>query len=125
MNSLNQEAAEILETAADLYESGALEWIAGREDSVDQISGQKFACAFGAAKTARNINAHRLIAFHRAGEVVYKKLPPEVKKPLPAHYVANWNEVIYWNDQTLPGQAAVVEVFKLAAKDLRNGEETP
>lgn len=120
--------ADILETTADRFESGELNWSQGNFEVIEY--GQARHCAIGGlAKTSGEECTWRykpVVA--AAAEAIRPHISRQVEKHLRKEYPAPFdtaafpaeNLVIIFNDQLAQDVSEVVEVMKLAAKDLRN-----
>jgi len=121
--------AEVLETTADRFESGELLWYAGDFEVTDD-KGQKRHCAIGGLCMTSGEDWHRsskpVVA--AAAEAMRPHISRQVsdllsKEGSRASDVVRFaaeNLVITFNDRLARDVSEVVEVMKLAAKDLRN-----
>jgi hypothetical protein len=100
--SIEEEAARILEQGADAWESGTISWVQGAFGSRDHG-----VCADGMCRlqilggTIAPKYAYYIHAMQALGSRAY-------------------NDVIGWNDTPGRTKEEVIELFKQAAKDLRN-----
>jgi hypothetical protein len=119
------EPAEILEKAADLYESEQIDWCQGQAYGLSWPKGMVSACAMGAIYLASGykirgggyvVNNPREVAAHdsfrqgrRAIHELEIFLDPECSRT-----------VAGWNDQPERTKEEVIQAMKDCAKDLRN-----
>lgn len=125
------DAAELLETTADRFESGVYEWIRHGLESDEGY------CFIGALSyTAIGQAAYEVEEIRQAAAAMIKVADPRMEKmrkiyeeACAAHYpgcldgfFAEYAELIvaHWNDTEVKDKAEVVEVMKQAAKNLRN-----
>lgn len=118
----NTQIAEVLEAAADLFESEKLGWIQGVETKVDSFGLRvTAACAIGAISQAR-VNGIRI---RWANEALYRAALLAVTNYLNERpgRLAGEMSIPGWND--MPGRTVgeVIDLFKTVAKDLRNNNE--
>ena len=126
MDSEQEQAAELLEKAADGYESGRYYWTRGRYGRM--VFGTQAYCSLGAL--AHEQGQHPLTGFvDEANPVMVRAVESLAKQIQPgSKWGCNvWNTpggvVVGFND-TLPsdnGKQQVIDRMKHAAKDLRNG----
>lgn len=120
MDSDREAAAELLERAADGFESGRYYWTKGRYHRV--VFGTHAYCSMGAL-AHENGQADRALG-HRTVPVEFaaKALAGQVN---PYSHLMGGDVVVRWNDGIHPlharSKADVIEAMKQAAKDLRNG----
>lgn len=125
--------AEALEKAADMLESEEVQWIRGDfEEELDPIKGRWGYCAMGALCKASGENWRRQ---HPVAEEALQYIKPYViglvmeaarhdtcnPDILPS--IEEWNAesaLLMFNDRIVEGKEQVIEVMKLAAKDVRN-----
>lgn len=133
MNRLNQRVAEALEKAADMLESEEVQWLRGDfEVLLDGDTDLMGYCAVGALCKASGETWHLqhpvttgAVGFIKPHiiESVWEIARHETCNPnlLPSR--EDWDPesaVIMFNDRIVEDKAGVIEVFKLAAKDVRN-----
>lgn len=143
-------AAEVLEQAADAYDSGQMAWCTLQEEdpAADIIDGRVVTarCAFGAMHWAAEGMGYlhqpwsRSMAspdrwhggiLHVAAQAVVHAVDMPLTVPcLPGLPINSPpNRIMVWNDHLDPtlhrGKTTVIEAFKLAAKDLRNAACSP
>lgn len=139
MNPTPSETADLLERAADLYESEQIDWCRGSwgtsvnfNDSDTAVHGQ-FHCAEGALLRAAGFSLEQIEASQRgvrlgeAAEVYELLATPVVRAGIEAvnghlgHYVGR--RLYHYNDQLGArfAKQTLIQVFKETAKDLRNG----
>ena len=111
-------AAEVLEKAADLFESSKLKWIQGSLGDLETT-----ACAYGGVRVAAGCTAESNLNVERSVwglivwglvEILADRLGME---PNCGPIVGTIAE---WNDQKGRTVAEVIDLYKEAAKDLRN-----
>lgn len=124
--------ADILETTADRFESGVLDWSQADFEEIDPFDGQVRNCAIGGLcrvsgedwnrankpVVAAAAEAMRPHIFHQVEDYLKREAPHgdwTNMDTFPAE-----NLVITFNDQVAKDMSEVVEAMKLAAKDLRN-----
>jgi len=121
--------AEVLETTADRFESGDLSWYQGDFEVIKD--GQAHHCAIGglAITSGEDWNRANKPVVAAAAEAMRPHISRQVLKhlrkesPLINFRIADFpaeNIVITFNDLLAQDVSEVVEVMKLAAKDLRN-----
>jgi hypothetical protein len=129
-----EETAEILEKAADLYESGRLNW--GRHELYDEIENE--GCLLGALSIVSNDLGRYL---YYEGELTPLRPAPSQTFLDARHALADTiratvdlndldldedydSEVVYvFNDRRTKTQEQAVELLKQAAKDIRNSQK--
>jgi hypothetical protein len=122
---MNDEAiAEVLEKAADGYESGRYEWCA-RAGFLPGESVPKMCISVATAVAAGQllVNDNHILEHVTLGSSQYIEamaLSNAAAKALVKHLELFF--LVNWNDYHASGQAEVVEVLKTTAKKLRNGE---
>lgn len=126
-------SAEALEKAADMLESGQVEWIQGDfETLVNGDTGLMGHCAVGAlCKAAKETwRRNHPIATEALGYVkphvfdsVYDLARKEATIPSILPTKENWDAesaMLMFNDRVARDKEEIIEVFKRAAKDIRN-----
>lgn len=108
-------AAEILERAADGFESGRYGWTKGQyvEGNMEAFCSMGALIYEGSGRTIEGMNA-----FFARGKSV-----PGVGKAVDAlhrHLPDGYDVVPYWNDALIRTKQEVIDMFKNTAKDLRN-----
>ncbi len=124
--------AHVLETTADRFESGELNWYQGDFEAVDPLDGHVVGhCAIGGLCKVAGEDWGRTNKPVVAAAV--KAMRPHIAHQVEDHLKReaphdNWDASIYpaenlvitFNDQLARDVSEVVEVMKQAAKDLRN-----
>jgi hypothetical protein len=123
----NDQVADVLERAADLYESEAIEWCKRdwvRRDGDDKVMS---ACAEGAIYLAAGLPA-LLTEYVGAGDFnagdhheAYR-LGESAIACLASSIDPEKTRLYYWNDREATSKTEVIEAMKACAKGLRNGE---
>jgi hypothetical protein len=121
--------AFILETTADRFESGELNWYQGDFEVIDD-EGQKRHCALGGLCTVSGedwnwVDKPVVAAAAEAmrphiSRQVQDYLDKECPVKFPVATFGSTSLVITFNDELAKDVSEVVEAMKLAAKDLRN-----
>lgn len=123
MNPFDVQVAEALEKAADLLESGTIPWHRGEYEDPD---GGGAMCAVGVLCHAAEENWRRM---HPVAHQAAKHIKPHVIKDVLGCFdervlaEEKWDAesaVITFNDRVARDVSEVIEVMKLAAKDVRN-----
>jgi hypothetical protein len=122
---VNEEAANILETIADGFESGQYGWVRGEFETVE---GPKGYCSLGALRHfvyygQTNVDQFKevySIAEHTLRDVIEDRVMREVQKVKDVEHMASGSIIIIFNDQVAEKSDDVVEAMKQAAKNLRN-----
>ncbi len=125
--------AEVLETTADRFESGDLNWYQGDFEAVDPLDGHVVGhCAIGglARTSGEDWNRADKPVVTAAAEAMRPHISRQVEDHLKRENpLGDWtnmdvyaaeNLVITFNDQLARDVSEVVDVMKQAAKDLRN-----
>jgi hypothetical protein len=107
-------AAQVLEKAADLLESGVLEWIQGEMHHADSAGQIVSVCAWGALRYVDGICVDHLeegqvLFLSKAYSLAYTALDQSLPISLPT-----------WNDTEGRTKEEVIEAMKNMAKDLHN-----
>ena len=117
MHSEREQAAELLERAADGYESGRYYWTQGRYSRM--VFGNQAYCSMGALAHENgqpNGQLGRVSgAVNRAAWALSLKVDPD------GHRLRGGDAVVKFNDDPLREKQEIIDAMKLAAKDLRNG----
>lgn len=126
---MDSRVPEILEKAADLLESGQVQWtqddgyVQGNED------GYIRACALGAVYLAGEVVEKRqtadgidLIVGNMWSDHPCVVVEDLLRKRVPLHSNGNYGTVESWNDDSQRRLSEVVDLMKATAKDVRNGE---
>lgn len=117
--SLEEEAAELLEKAADGFESGRYGWMQGNAHGWDPEMGHTY-CSVGALYHEAGLYAHR--SMHREGaHNLYVAAEQQLARTLGVFGKGlSCADIPKWND--LPGRKVeeVIDKMKEAAKELRN-----
>jgi hypothetical protein len=139
MTPTNEETADLLERAADLYESEIIDWCNGawaREHGERHpTGGGQYHCAEGALLRAAGYTWEQVLGATRATEnteedrVFSLMTQPQIQAAIRAvkgRQAGDDGFLWLWqlNDQLLPGPTAkqeLIQRFKDAAKELRNG----
>jgi hypothetical protein len=124
--SLEQEAADLLERAADGYESGRYYWTRGQYSRM--VFGTQAYCSLGAlgheaGLTNREIREEEVDQTPALTEAVNALARVVVNNDFYAiAAVVSWNDRMQWvDDKRVPlGKEAVVQAMKYAAKELHN-----
>lgn len=124
VSSVNSEnmikGAEILEAAADGWESGQYEWVRGAFQMPVERDGCTVMgfCSVGVLMYHYGNREGTQEATRALGKSIIDEIPTHVREddPLSGAYAF----VPFWNDQVATDKADVVDRFKRAAKDLRN-----
>lgn len=116
--SVNEKAAEILEKAADGFESGRYGWIRGHAYARDWQTGEEARCAVGALQHETAIGQIRDIRSPESRALIGVLTLAERKLA----EVAEVRDVPHWNDYLATDVTEIVDKMKEAAKNLRNGE---
>lgn len=127
MGNLDLEAAQVLEDAADLYESERIDWCTG---SWVENGGKVLSmCAEGALMKAAGLKDRTIWAYEKisqlrsdtflrnADNAAYDRYT--TARDLVAQHVGGVS-VTGWNDELAGGKQGVIETFREVAKDLRN-----
>lgn len=121
--------AGILETTADRFESGVLDWSQADFEEIDPFDGQVRNCAIGGLcrVSGEDWNWANKPVVTAAAEAMRPHISRQVedflRKEVCAVNMADFpaeNLVITFNDRVARDVSEVVEVMKQAAKDLRN-----
>lgn len=131
MGNLDLEAAQVLEDAADLYESERIDWCTG--SWVEQTNRGEVAtlsmCAEGALMKAAGLKDATIWAFEKhsqlrsdtflrnADNAAYDRYT--TAREMVDQHVGGVG-VTGWNDELAGGKQGVIETFREVAKDLRN-----
>jgi len=117
--SLDLEAADLLERAADALESGRLGWMQGR--LVDHLGR---VCAVGALRTVAGSVDRVTLATLRAVELVERRVPevPGLQADLDRIQLVRTRNLVWWNDRVATDVNEVIELFKYTAKEVRNAQ---
>ncbi len=116
-----QAAAELLERAADGFQSGRYYWTKGRYHRM--VFGTHAYCSMGALAHENGQRDANLGASRWPVQVAARALADRVN-PAPIPSLISSDQVVRWNDgleEERPVKADVIEAMKQAAKDLRNG----
>ena len=116
--SVNEKAAEILENAADGFESGRYYWTKGQFRRM--VFGNASYCSVGALaheadltiRGAYHLDPVRPDAFDVAVGAMARQINPDWS-------IDSQHVVVNWNDRNA-AKGEVIDVMKHAAKDLRN-----
>lgn len=138
MNPTPSETADLLERAADLYESEQIQWCKGSWAALDLQSGQ-FHCAEGALLRAAGFSWKQVLdaqakSFSSEGKtdpdaIFHVMRLPQIQQAIRAidGHVVRIEDGTAWlwglNDHLTPDTAkeTLIQRFKEAAKELRNG----
>jgi hypothetical protein len=120
--------ADILETTADRFESGELHWYQGDFEVIEDDQARH--CAIGglARTSGEDWNRANKPVVAAAAEAIRPHISRQVEEhlrkecptPFDMDAFPSENLVITFNDQLAQDVSEIVEVMKLAAKDLRN-----
>jgi hypothetical protein len=132
MGSVENIAAELLEAAADLFESGEREWCQGKllMPTNARFENATAVCSIGALRTVSQRRVQMVEGYLLGGYLG--------EQPLAAADIYHAEQLAYcsmnqhtgraslahWNDHAVKDVGEVVEAFKLTAKDLRNRAST-
>lgn len=126
--SIEQEAADLLERAADGYESGRYYWTRGRYSNM--VFGHQAYCSLGALGHEAGLTCSQLTESTFDNTPVLAQavlaLASVVEGPepfYPAGVVVTWNDGLEMDEKfrlVARGKGPVIEAMKQAAKDLRN-----
>jgi hypothetical protein len=125
--SVNQEAADLLERAADGFESGRYYWTRG--EYARSVFGNQAYCSLGALAHEAGLSVRQMkeesFLRHDSLTAAVNSLAAVVRPGARAPGAA----IAYWNDggarhlgNVAANKSDVVEAMKRAAKDLRNTE---
>lgn len=130
MVSNDLETAQVLEDAADLYESEQIGWCTGTwiektdRGEVETLS----MCAEGALMKAAGFNEQHIHAYGKFALLQTDIYLRDVDRDAFRRYVGAWRivgetvgyDIPPWNDELVAGKQDVIDVFREIAKDLRN-----
>jgi hypothetical protein len=121
--TIEQEAADLLERAADGFESGRYGWTRGQYSR--RVFGNQAYCSLGALSYEANVMAGQdTPVWNQAVEALAAHIAPDATHTDPLLLITNPGYlVVKWNDEdTVLTKHQVAEAMKHAAKELRNKE---
>lgn len=127
-NDLSAQAAELLERAADGFESGRYYWTRGQY--YRNMFGTAAYCSMGALAHENGQDNKSLSHVHpvlsAASRALAAQMSPDTRIPAWAHggdVVVSFNDRTFYDDKgrKISRKPEVIEAMKQAAKDLRNG----
>lgn len=120
MSNMVTMAAELLEQAADAWRSGRVKW--SQSEFIFHDIDSTRACAVGGINLAAERNhGHKCLSTERSHNCFICVAMDSAVCAVSDHI---FGTIASWNDHPDREQQEVIDLFELAAKDLRNGAQS-